>query len=109
MLKELRSKVPLEIRSNSIEDEYLEGVIQAKDMPVLNSILEKHLGHPLKKAGKSVSFKGEVLEVIDRIGGIRGDQTFYFCKKDDAVYFAALWPWQSDPMRVTIKAGIIKT
>ena len=107
MLKELRLKVPLEIRSNSIDDEYLEGVIQAKDLEALNSVLTKHLGHPLKKAGKTIKFTGEALQVADRLGGIREDQIFYFSVKDDGIYFAALWPWQSDPMRITVKAGKI--
>jgi hypothetical protein len=108
MFKELKSKVPLELRPNSKGDEYLEAVVQNKDLEKLTEILVKYMGHPLKKAGKASTFKGEVQRVADSIGGVRDEQTFYYCDKDDAVYYAALWPWQSDPLRITLKAGMIK-
>jgi hypothetical protein len=108
MFKELRSKVPLELRPNSKDDEYLEAIVQNKDLDVLTGVLVKYMGHPLKKAGKSAAFKGDVQKVADSIGGVRSEQTFYYCEKDDAIYYAALWPWQSDPLRITLKAGMIK-
>lgn len=108
MLKELRTKLELEIRPHSDENEYLEAVVQTKDLDALNEILTKHLGHPLKKAGKNVRFTGEVQKIVDSIGGLRAEQTFYYSDKEEATYYAALWPWASDPLRITLKAGIIK-
>ena len=108
MLKELKNKIPLEIRQSSKGEDYLEAVVQSKDLDALTAVLTKHLGHPIKKAGKGAEFTGEVRKIADSLGGIRAEQTFYYSDKDEAVYYAALWPWASDPLRITLKAGIIK-
>jgi hypothetical protein len=108
MLKELKSKLQLEVRPNSREGEYLEAVVKTNDLEALNAILVKHLGHPVKKGGKHAELTGEAGKVAGMIGGIRTEQTFYCSDKDDAVYYAALWPWASDPLRITLKAGILK-
>jgi hypothetical protein len=109
MLKELRSNVPIEVRSNSIDGEYLEGVVQEKDLSILTEFLNKNLGHPYKKAGVPVTFSGIAKKAADSVGGVRLDQTFYFKESDDCAHYAALWPWQSDKSRITLKAGIIRT
>lgn len=108
MLKELIAKIPMEVRSNSRGEEYLEGVVQDKDLCALNELLARYLGHPYKKAGKPVAFSGNAKKAADSIGGVRGDQTFYFKETEDCMTYAALWPWQSDHSRITLKAGVVK-
>jgi hypothetical protein len=108
MFNKLKSKIPMELRSNSKGNEYVEAVIQKKDIEALTAILVEYMGHPVKKPGKPVKFNSEAQKIVDSIGGIRNEQEFYYCEKDDAIYYAALWPWQSDPLRITLKAGIIK-
>ena len=108
MFKELKAKIPMELRPTSKGEEYIEAVIEKKNLEALTQVLVEHMGHPLKKPGKRVAFKGNVQKVVDSIGGIRDEQTFYYCEKDDGTYYAAVWPWQSDPLRITLKAGVIK-
>jgi hypothetical protein len=109
MFNELIAKIPMEVRSNSKGEEYLEGVVQEKDLYALNEFLTQYLGHPYKKAGKPVAFSGNAKKAADSIGGLRDDQTFYFKETDEGIFYAALWPWQSDHSRITLKAGIVKT
>ena len=108
MLKELKAKIPMELRPTSRE-EYIEAVVEKKNLEALTEFLVAKLGHPLKKPGKRVAFIGNPQKAVDSIGGIRDEQTFYYCEKDEGIYYAALWPWQSDPLRITLKAGVIKT
>jgi hypothetical protein len=108
MFRELKAKIPMEVRSNSRGEEYLEGVVQEKDLYALNELLAQHLGHPYKKPGKPAAFSGNAKKAADSIGGVKGDQTFYFKETEDSMIYAALWPWQSDHSRITLKAGVIK-
>jgi len=41
------------------------------------------------------------------MGGLRIKQSFFFKQEDDhKVVFAALWPWESNPEKITLKAGV---
>jgi hypothetical protein len=108
LIREIKKTVRMEIRATSRGTEYLEAVIALEDLEVLHSLLRKHLGPATKESGKEVSFPQTIRKLVDSLGGLRIEQTF-FCKQDGKqVVYAALWPWQSDPSRITLKSGVIE-
>jgi len=109
MIEELKEKIPMEIRPNSEGDEYLEAVVHEKDLKSLDSVLVKYLGQPAKKSGKNAKFTGRIAEIVESFGGLRPEQTFFCGEADGKITYAALWPWQSDPERATLKAGCVPT
>jgi hypothetical protein len=108
LIKEIKKTVKMEIRPTSRGTEYLEAVVTLEDLEVLRSLLKKHLGPATKESGKEASFPQTIRELIDSLGGLRIEQSF-FCKQDGKqVTYAAIWPWQSDPNRLTLKSGVSK-
>ena len=105
MIQEIRENVKMEIRPDSQGTEYLEAVIDRDDMESLLLILIKHLGAAAKGPGKSAKFPPEIQGLVDDLGGLRIEQTFFYKRDGTAVVYAALWPWQSNPNRITLKSG----
>ena len=107
MIEELRETLEMEIRSGSKEFNYLEAVIKKDDLNLLKSLLTKHLGPAAKGPGTKVTFPDEVQGLVDAMGGLRMDQSFFYRQREDhQVLYAALWPWESNPERITLKAGM---
>jgi hypothetical protein len=106
-IDEMKEKLSLEIRSSVQDTNYFEAVIERKDLAVIQSILTCHLGPAAKEPGKEAAFSKEIQEVVNTLGGIRGDQSFYYKKEGKQVAYTALWPWQSNPQRITLKAGTL--
>ena len=107
LIEEITQGVRMEVRPNSQGSEYLEAVMSRGDLELLRPILAKHLGAAVKEAGQEADLPGEIRETIDALGGLRQEQSF-FCKRDGRrVHFAAIWPWTSNPDKVTIKCGIM--
>jgi len=98
----------MEIRPTSRETEYLEAVITLEDLEGLHSLLKKHLGPATKESGKEASFPKKIQELVDSLGGLRIEQSFFHKQDGKQVIYAALWPWRSDPNRITLKSGVIK-
>jgi len=108
LVEEIKKTLSMEIRSTSSGTEYLEAVIAVENLEALHSLLKKHLGPAIKEPGKEASLPKKVQELVDSLGGLRIEQSF-FCKQDEKqVIYAALWPWRSDPNRITLKSGVIK-
>ena len=105
----LKTAVPMEIRPVSTGSEYLEAVVLTRDIPALEKTLAAHLGDAHKVPGQTILFDDEMRAVVDAAGGVMIDQTLFYRKEQGRVLYAMLWPWQSDPSRVTLKAGSIKT
>lgn len=105
MIEEIRNNVDMHIRPNSVGDEYLEAVIKKKDLDYINSILKKYLGSETK-ISFAKSYTPEIQKTLDTIGGLRADQSFFFKKDDGKIIFAALWPWETNPDKITLKIGI---
>ena len=108
MIKEIKKTVRMEIRATSQGTEYLEAVITLEELEVLRSLLRKHLGPATKESGKEVSFPQTIRELVDSLGGLRIEQSFFFKQEGKQVTYAAIWPWQSDPNRITLKSGVSK-
>ena len=99
----------MEIRPNSQGLEYLEAVLQKKDLELLNSLLEKHLGPAAKEPGKEANLPKEIQKLVDSLGGLRKEQSFFYRQDDHRIIYAAIWPWVSDPNKMTLKSGVSKT
>ena len=104
----LKAAVPfVEQRASSATGEYLEGVILREQLPACCQVLEKSLGPALKDFDQPVILDPLIQRAIDRLGGIRIDQCLFFARGDhDEVGYAALWPWASNPQKITVKVGI---
>jgi len=107
LIREIKKTVRLEIRATSRGTEYLEAVIALGDLEALHSLLRKHLGPATKESGKEVSFPQTIRKLVDSLGGLRIEQTFFYKQDGRQMIYAALWPWQSDPNRITLKSGVI--
>jgi len=108
LIEEIKKTVRVEIRPTSREAEYFEAVVPLEDLEVLHSLLKKHLGPATKESGKEASFPKKIQELVDSLGGLRIEQSFFCMQDGEQVIYAALWPWRSDPNRITLKSGVIK-
>jgi hypothetical protein len=106
MIEEIKKTLTIEIRPISHGLEYLEAVINAKDLGLLNSLLRKHLGPAAKEAGKESNLPKEIQEIVDSLGGLRNDQSFFYRQEGNKVIYAAIWPWASNPDKITLKSGV---
>jgi len=106
MIDELKEALSMEIRPNSQGSEYLEAVIDMKDIELLNSLLKRNLGSAAKERGKEANLPKEIEEFVDSLGGLRKGQSFFYRQEGHQVIYAALWPWESDPTKITLKSGV---
>ena len=106
MIDELKEALSMEIRPNSQGSEYLEAVIDTKDIELLNSLLKRYLGSAAKERGKEANLPKEIEEFVDSLGGLRKGQSFFYRQEGHQVIYAALWPWESDPTKITLKSGV---
>ena len=104
LVDEIKGAMELEVRTQQDTGMFFEAVFQAKDLEKLLTLLQKCIGEPMKPAGKTVRFPRDVAKIVDSMGGIRREQSFYIKKEESGDYIcAALWPWQSDPSKITLK------
>lgn len=106
IIEEIKDKISMEIRSASREPDYLEAVINAEDLELLNSLLKKHFGSAAKESGKEANLPKEIQKIVDSFGGLRNEQSFFYKRDGHQVSYVAIWPWQSNPNRITLKSGI---
>ena len=106
MIEEMKKTLTMEIRPISQGMEYLEAVINGKDLGLLYSLLKKHLGAAAKESGKETNLPKDIQKIVDSLGGLRNEQSFFYRKEGNKVIYAAIWPWMSNPDKVTLKSGI---
>ena len=106
LIEEIKQALSMEIRANSQGLEYLEAVLDRKELGLLNSLLEKHIGPAAKESGKEANLPEEIKELVDSLGGLRKEQSFFYRQDGDHVIYAALWPWGSNPNKITLKSGV---
>jgi hypothetical protein len=106
LVEEIEKTLKMEIRLTSEGGKYLEAVITLQDLDLLNSLLKEHLGPATKVSGKEVYFPKKIQELVDSLGGLRIEQSFFYKQDGTQVIYAAIWPWQSDPNRITLKSGV---
>jgi hypothetical protein len=105
LIQEIKQTLRMEIRPNSQGSKYLEAVMNTKDIELLNSLLKRYLGSAAKERGKEVKLPKEIEELVDSLGGLRKEQSFFYRQEGHRVIYAALWPWESDPTKITLKSG----
>ena len=104
LVNEIKIAMELEVRTAPDSDMFFEAVFQAKDLEKLLPLLQKHMGKPLKPPGKNVRLPMDTAKIVDLMSGLRREQSFYMKKEEGGKYAcAALWPWQSDPSKITLK------
>ena len=108
IIEEIKENLKIEIRPNSVGTEYLEAVFERSELESLQIKLTKHLGPAAKEPGEEATFPREIQEIVDGLGGLRIEQAFFFKRVGTIVSYAALWPWQSNPEKITLKSGIIE-
>jgi len=106
LVEEIEKTLKMEIRLTSEGGKYLEAVITLQDLDVLNSLLREYLGPATKVSGKDVYLPTKIQELVDSLGGLRIEQSFFYKQDGTQVIYAAIWPWQSDPNRITLKSGV---
>jgi hypothetical protein len=106
VVEEIEKTLKMEIRLSSEGGKYLEAVITLQDLDVLNSLLREHLGPATKVSGREGYFPIKIQELVDSLGGLRIEQSFFYKQDGTQVIYAAIWPWQSDPNRITLKSGV---
>ena len=108
VIEEIKSTLLMEIRLNSIGSEYLEGVLHRKDLETLHSLLKKYLGPAVKEPGREAYLPREVQKIVDAFGGLRSEQSFFYRQEGNILTYASIWPWTSNPDKITLKCGIRK-
>jgi hypothetical protein len=106
MIEEIKDRVRMEVRPNSQEPDYFEAVVNTEDLELLNSLLKKHLGPAAKESGKEANLPEEIQNVVDSLGGLRNEQSFFYRQDGHQVSYVAIWPWQSNPNKITLKYGV---
>ena len=106
MIEEIKETLRMEIRPTSQGLEYLEAVINQKDLKLLNSLLKKHLGPAAKESGKETNLPKDIQKVVDSLGGLRNEQSFFYRQDGNKIIYAAIWPWTSNPNKITLKSGV---
>jgi len=106
LIEAIKGAITLEIRSNSQGSEYLEAVVNTKDMELLNPLLKKYLGSAVKELGEEADLPEEIQDLVDALGGLRNDQSFFYRQEGSQVTYAAIWPWGSDLNKITLKCGV---
>ena len=104
LFEEIKKSVPMEIRSDS--KDYLEAVVTREGLDILQPILVRHLGNAAKGPGEEATFPPPIVKLVASLGGVRQEQSFYYKEEKNRVIFAALWPWGSNPDKITLKSGI---
>ena len=107
LVEELKLSLRMELRANSHGDDYLEAVISRDELDLLRSLLTKHLGSGMKEFGGETALPRHVQELVESMGGLWVGQSF-FCgdARDGRVAYAVLWPWKSNPEKMTLRAGV---
>ena len=106
VIEEIKESLKIEIRPNSKGMDYLEAVIAKKELNLLESILIKYLGPAAKEPGKESHLPEVIQELVDSLGGLWHGQSFFYKQVGREVMFAILWPWESNPDKITLKSGI---
>ncbi len=95
MIEEIKKTFRMEIRPNSQGSEYLEAVMDTKDIELLNSLLKRYLGPAAKERGKEVNLPKEIEEFVDSLGGLRKGQSFFYRQE-----------WSSGDIRCSLALGV---
>lgn len=105
----VRRTIPvLETRAAAPSSDALEVVLSRADLDRCIALLSATLGQPAKPFGRAVTLAPPASHVMTKIGGIRVEQCLFVKPLSSReIAYAALWPWESDAGRITLKVGIL--
>ena len=108
LIEALQQAIPfIERRQASPDGGYFEGVLARGDLERCHKLLSGTFGPAAKEFGKTVRFAKPAQAVVEHLGGIRPDQCLFLKEEpNQPTAFAALWPWASNPERITLKVGV---
>ena len=96
----------VDLRNAPLSSDYLEGVFLREDLARCYELLVKVFGPPIKELGQAPAFTPGVQTTVNALGGIRANQCLFLVQQGARdIAYAALWPWESDPTRVTLRVG----
>ena len=104
LFEEIKKSVSMEIRVDS--KDYLEAVVTREGLDLLLPVLTKYFGSAAKGPGQEADFPPSIVKLVASLGSLRLEQSFYYKEEKNRVVFAALWPWGSNPDKITLKFGI---
>jgi hypothetical protein len=108
LIESLKKAIPLEVRAKQDVEFYLEGVLVREHLEQCCEILRAVLGPEAKAFGQRAALDARGKQVVEHVGGIRPEQCLFLRAAGEAhMAFAALWPWDSDANRVTLKVGVV--
>ena len=97
----------VEVRAAPPSGDHLEGVLSRQELERCHAQLCEALGPPVKEFGRNATFDHKTQKTVEALGGVRIDQCLFLVPQEARrVVYAALWPWASDPTRVTLKVGV---
>jgi len=108
MIEEIQKTFRMEIRPTSRGTDFLEAVFQKSDLGSLTSLLTKYLGTVVTVQGQETGLPPIIQKLVDSIGGLWPGQFFFYKQDGQWVTYAALWPWGSNPEKITLKSGVWK-
>ncbi len=98
----------LEVRTAPTATDYFEAVLGQNDLQRCAALLVEALGPPAKDFNQAATLEPKIRKAIDTIGGIQHGQCLFLNHEDPTrLGYAALWPWASNPERITLKVGMI--
>lgn len=97
----------VEQREATPSGDSFEGVLSREDLARCCELLAGTFGLATKEFGKTVRFSPPCQAMVDQLGGIRPEQCLFIKEEaNQPIAFAVLWPWASNPQRVTLKVGV---
>ncbi len=107
LIEELKLSLRMEVRGNSHGDDYLEAVIPRNELDLLRSLLTKHLGSDMKEFGGETALPLHVQGLVESMGGLWPGQSLFLGDSEAGrIAYAVLWPWNSNPEKMTLKTGV---
>ncbi len=99
----------VETRSPVTSLDYFEGVFLRANTDACLTLLRGAFGAPMKGLSEPVKFEPETRLIVEHLGGIRLEQALFLKPRDQKQgVYAALWPWASNPERITLKVGVYR-
>ncbi len=104
----VKREISILVRSTDASEDFLDGVLLRQDLKRAQELLTQTFGLPVKAFDAPVRLDRNTNSMIRALGGIRQDQCLFLIQQEGSAVggYAMLWPWASDPQRVTLKVGI---
>lgn len=108
LVPHLREKFKLKPNRDVREPLLYAAVVESDIVAQLTPDVEARFGAPYKAAGAGAFWKNLFDPFVRAIGGIRRDQTLYRrAIGPEVTLYCAYWPWGSNPVKTSIRIGVL--